>query len=208
VAAKGTARGRRDANRFADAGPARLDEDMSSTGYDGMWLPPEQDPRGSVSFPRGERENLVEYLERYRQTLVLKCEGLSPEQLGRRSVPPSTLSLLGLVRHLARVEHFWFRIVIEGRADLDRPYSAPEEATGFGFADPDDALVADAWQRWETEVAHAREVLSRVSLDEVVDVRGDPAEVRDLVIHMIEEYARHLGHADLLRECIDGRTGQ
>lgn len=181
---------------------------MAEVGYNGMWLPPEQDPRGGSTFPRGERANLVDYLERYRQTLVLKCEGLSPEELGRRSVPPSTMSLLGLVRHLARVEHSWFRRMIEGHPELPRLFVEPEDEHGFGFPAPDDALVAESWQLWEAEVAHGREVLATADLDAVVDVHGEPAELRDIVIHLIEEYARHCGHADLLRECIDGRTGQ
>ena len=173
--------------------------------YDGMFLPPDQDPRDGTAPPRGERANLVDYLERYRTTLELKCDGLDPEQMARRSVPPSSMSLLGLVRHMARVEHRWFRLVIE-RRDLPRLYDDGD--AGFAAITADDAAVADAWDSWHREVAYAREVLAGTDLDDLVEAHGEQYEVRDIVVHMIEEYARHVGHADLLRECIDGRTGQ
>lgn len=176
--------------------------------HHGMWLPHDQDPRMSTAPTRGERECLVDYLEHYRTTLRLKCDGLGPEQLGTRSVPPSNISLLGLVRHMARVEHHWFRRVIPGDLDLPRLFQGDGEDAGFNWSgEPDEALVADAWELWEAEVAHAREVLDRSDLDRVVEVHGSPTEVRDLVVHMIEEYARHCGHADLVREVLDGRTG-
>ena len=173
-----------------------------------MWLPADQDPRMRADPTRGERACLVGYLEHYRTTLELKCDGLTAAQLASRSVPPSTLSLLGLVRHLARVEQSWFRRVIEGRMDIPRLFQ--DEDGGFEL-DPtmvDDEFVADAWELWHGEVAYSREVLERTDLDAEVDVHGDPSEVRDILVHLIEEYARHLGHADLLRECVDGRTGQ
>jgi uncharacterized damage-inducible protein DinB len=140
----------------------------------------------------------------------MKCDGLTPEQLARRSVPPSTLSLLGLVRHLARVEHHWFRRALEGLSDLPRLYRTAEDPDlDFNGVEGTPEAVAEAWESWHREVAHAREVFARYSdLGETVDYEGQPAEVRDIVVHMIEEYARHVGHADLLRECIDGRTGQ
>lgn len=177
--------------------------------HQGMWLPPSEDPRMQQAPTRGERECLVGYLEHYRTTLVLKCDGLTAAQLGTRSVPPSSISLLGLVRHMARVEQSWFRRVIEDATDLPRLFEGEDEDAGFGWSgEADDALVADAWELWRREVAHARDVLARTDLDTVVDVHGDPVEVRDIVVHMVEEYARHLGHADLVRECLDGRTGQ
>ncbi|MCW2792850.1 MAG: DinB superfamily protein [Nocardioides sp.] len=173
-----------------------------------MWLPADQDPRMQDAPTKGERECLVGYLEHYRTTIELKCDGLTPEQLASRSVPPSTMSLLGLVRHMARVEQSWFRRVIDQRMDIPRLFQ--DEDGGFEL-DPDavdEAAVAEAWALWRDEVAHAREVLDRTDLDAVVDVHGSPSEVRDIIVHMIEEYARHAGHADLLRECLDGRTGQ
>jgi len=173
-----------------------------------MWLPEDQDPRMQTTTPRGERECLVGYLEHYRTTLELKCDGLTAEQMAARSVPPSTLSPLGMVRHMARVEQSWFRRVIEGQMDLARFFQDEDGGFEFDSAAVDDAYVAHAWTLWRDEVANARAVLERTDLDAVVDVHGEPSEVRDIVVHMIEEYARHCGHLDLLRECIDGRTGQ
>jgi uncharacterized damage-inducible protein DinB len=179
---------------------------MTDSGYDGMWLPSDQDPRMSDVPSRGERAVLLEYLEHYRATLELKCEGLTAEQLGTRSVPPSRMSLLGMVRHMARVEQSWFRRIIEGSSDLERHFQ--DEDGGFDFGEPTAELVEASFALLREEVAHAREVLDRTDLDALVDVDGDECEVRDIVVHMVEEYARHCGHADLLRECLDGRTGQ
>jgi uncharacterized damage-inducible protein DinB len=181
---------------------------MANPGYDGMWLPSDQDPRMQQGPTRGERDTLVGYLEHYRQTLALKCDGLDAAQLATKSVPPSNISLLGLVRHMARVEQSWFRRVIEGRMEIPRLFQDEVEDAGFTFPDVDDDLVRDSHALWQSEIDHAREVLERTELDTVVDVHGEPSEVRDIVVHMIEEYARHCGHADLVRECIDGRTGQ
>jgi uncharacterized damage-inducible protein DinB len=175
-----------------------------------MWVDPEDDPRQTDTSPRGEKEVLADYLEHYRMTLEMKCEGLDAEQLAQRSVPPSSMSLLGLIRHMAGVEHSWFRRFIEGHQELTRPYKSPEDNDlDFNGAVADDAVVADAWKTWRAEVAHAREVYSGVDdLGTLVGPEGNQGEVREIVVHMIEEYARHCGHADLLRECIDGRTGQ
>ena len=181
---------------------------MAHPGYDGMWLPPDQDPRVHAEPTRGERACLVDYLEHYRQTLALKCDGLTAEQLATKAVPPSNISLLGLVRHMARVEQSWFRRVIEARMDLPRLCSGDDEDAGFDFPPADDALGRASHELWQAEIAYSREVLERTDLDTVVDVHGDPTEVRDIIVHMIEEYARHCGHADLVRECVDGRTGQ
>ena len=182
---------------------------MTERKHPDMWVDPEDDPRMDVVPAKGEKEVLAQYLEHYRTTLEMKCEGLDAEQLARRSVPPSTMSLLGLVRHLAMVEHSWFRRIIGGQPDLPRPFkSAEDRDLDFNGAIADDAVVAEAWESWRREVAHAREVYDGLDLDATVLVRGEPSETRDIVVHMVEEYARHLGHADLLRECIDGRTGQ
>ena len=173
---------------------------------DGMWLPHDQDPRMVDTPTQGERACLLGYLEHYRGTLELKCGGLTTEQLATRAVPPSNISLLGLVRHMARVEQSWFRRRIEAQPDLPRLFQ--DEDGGFDLGEVDDRLVQESYELWRGEVAHARDVLERTDLDAVVDVDGEPTEVRDIVVHMIEEYARHCGHADLVRECIDGRTGQ
>ena len=151
------------------------------------------------------KEILVGYLEHYRGTLALKCDGLDADQLATRAVPPSNISLLGLVRHMAGSSKR-FRRVIEDRMDIPRLFQ--DDDGGFDLPDVDDDLSAKSHALWEGEIAYAREVLDRTDLDAVVDVHGEPTEVRDIIVHMIEEYARHCGHADLVRECIDGRTGQ
>jgi uncharacterized damage-inducible protein DinB len=175
-----------------------------------MWVDPGDDPRDMGETPCGEKAVLVDYLDRYRKTLEMKCEDLDAEQMARRSVPPSTMSLLGLIRHLARVEHSWTRRVLEGRMELPRLYRTEEDRDlDFNGAVADDDVIADAWRSWRREVDHAQRYLNGVdSLGERVLVDGEPVEIRDIIVHLIEEYARHCGHADLLRECIDGRTGQ
>ncbi len=160
--------------------------------------------------PVGERATLLEYLDHYRHELERKCEDLDATQLATRSVPPSTLSLLGLVRHLAKVEHSWFQRVMGHRLDLPRLYWSEEDRDlDFNGAVPEPAVVEDAWMSWRREVAHAEQV---VDAAESLDLEGThdsgPIALREVLVHMIEEYARHLGHADLLRECIDGRTGR
>ncbi len=174
-----------------------------------MWLDPEEDPRTAIPPATGEHGVLGEYLDRYRMTFELKCADLTAEQLATRSVPPSTLSLLGLLRHLAKVEHSWCRRRIEGQ-DLPRLYWSEEDRDlDFNGAVADDAVVAEAWESWRREVTHAQEVYAaHTDLSAPVDVDGQICELRDIVVHLVEEYARHVGHADLLRECIDGRTGQ
>ena len=177
--------------------------------FDGMWAEPGSDPREALEPGRGEKAVLAEYLDRYRMTFELKCEGLSAAQLATRSVSPSTMSLLGLIRHLARVEHSWTRRVFEGQIELPRLYRTEEDPDlDFNQAIADDEVVSEAWDTWHGEVAHARAVYGDLDLDAPADVHGQEAETRDIVVHLVEEYARHVGHADLLRECIDGRTGQ
>ena len=175
-----------------------------------MWVDPEDDPRQHNLVTVGEKDNLAAYLDHYRLTFEMKCAGLDAEQLSRRSVPPSSMSLLGLVRHLAAVEQNWFRCFIEEQKDLPRLFKLPHDRDwDFNGAVEDDAVVAEAWEAWRSEVAHAREVYAGIDdLGTLVGPEGDRYEARDIIVHMIEEYARHVGHADLLRECIDGRTGQ
>ena len=174
------------------------------------WMPADEDPRFDVPTPVGERETVLQYLQHYRLTFAMKCEGLDAEQMARRSVPPSTMSLLGLVRHLARVEHHWARRWIEGRMELPRLYRTDEQPDlDFDGAVADDEVVAEAWQTWRAEVAHAQQVTAALaSFDQLVGPGDEQGEVRDVLVHLVEEYARHCGHADLLREAVDGRTGQ
>jgi uncharacterized damage-inducible protein DinB len=180
-------------------------------GYDGMWAKPEDDPR-VANNPVGELATIREYLSNYRLTLAMKCEDLSPEQLATRSVPPSTLSLLGLIRHMARVEHSWFQRSLQCHRDEPRLFWSPDDHDlDFNDAVADPAVVEEAFTVWRAQIAAADEWLGgEIDLDALVlTPRGDQeTSVRDILIHMIEEYARHCGHADLLRECIDGRTGQ
>src|SRR6476659_7680905 len=124
---------------------------MTERQFPDMWVDPEADPREAIETSAGEKAVLAEYLDRYRLTLEMKCEGLDAEQLAQRSVPPSSMSLLGLVRHLAKVEHHWFRRHIEGHRELDRPFKAPDDPDlDFTGAVPDDAVVAEAWTAWRT----------------------------------------------------------
>jgi len=183
-----------------------------AVGFDGMWARTEDDPRVTGS-PATELETIREYLSNYRLTLGMKCEDLSPEQLATRSVPPSTLSLLGLVRHMARVEHNWFQRTLQGHREVPRLYWSPDNHDldfDFDTAVADRSVVKDAFATWQAQIAAADEWLDGIDHlgATVVTPHGEEASVRDILIHMIEEYARHCGHADLLRECIDGRTGQ
>lgn len=178
-----------------------------------VWHSSNSDPR-TYGNPVGEKATYVEYLDNYRHTLRLKCQDLTPEQLATRSVPPSALSLLGLVRHLAAVEHHWFARVVQGHDEL-RLYR-DDDGTDLTFADAvgTRACADDAFATWEREVARAQACLDAVPESElgaehpIAGRDGEIVSLRDLVVHMIEEYARHCGHADLLREAIDGRTGQ
>lgn len=177
--------------------------------FQGLFVDPTSGPRDAVPPGRGEKGVLAEYLDRYRMSFELKCEGLSAEQLATRSVPPSTLSLLGLIRHLALVEHHWTRHVFEGHTELPWLYHNPDDPDSeFTEAVADAMVVTEAWETWRAEVKHSQEIYQTLDLNASVQVHGKPIEARDVVVHLIEEYARHVGHADLLRECLDGRTGQ
>ena len=150
-----------------------------------------------------ERMLLIAWLEFHRATLAIKCDGLTDDQLRLRSVPPSQLSLLGLVRHMAEVENNWFRFWLGG----DGPTVRWEGDEDFAV---DAADVAEAFDYWRGECDNARQVVARFdSLDDVGagQTKGAGISLRWTLQHMIEEYARHNGHADLLREAIDGTTG-
>jgi len=154
-----------------------------------------------------EREMLDAWLDYHRATLAVKCEGLTDDQLRAQAVPPSSLSLLGLVRHMGEVERSWFRRVLSGEQAPPRYYS--DENPDGDFDDVADAGVAEAFGYWRDECAHARErVAAAPSLDVTGTGRqGEGYSLRWIMVHMIEEYARHNGHADLLRERIDGTVG-
>ena len=155
----------------------------------------------------GERQMLEAWLDFHRQTLLGKCSGLTPGQLRQRSAPPSTLSLLGLVRHMTDVERGWFRRRIAGE-DVGFLYSSEAEPDG----EFDNVASADAEQDFAVylrEVELARQAAAGRELDATFYHTRHKAEmsVRWVYLHMIEEYARHNGHADLLRERIDSATG-
>jgi uncharacterized damage-inducible protein DinB len=174
-----------------------------------MFVDPEDDPRENGPTLGDERATLTEYLRWQRATLELKCAGLEAADLARRSVEPSTLSLLGLVRHMADVERGWFRRVMAGQ-DAPPHFSSDTDPDGdFDGAVPDPAVVAEAWDVWRAEMAFTDRLVAEASnLDVTGASRQGPVSLREVLVHMIEEYARHNGHADLLRERIDGRVGQ
>ena len=165
--------------------------------------PPPIDP-GTTS---DERTTLVEFLDYFRAVLERKVHGLDDEQI-RVRIAASSIDLLGLVRHLAEVERWWFRVA----------FTAEVDSGIFGDDDPDiewhhtaDDTLADALHHWHAEVDRAREIVSAApSLDTLAALRGSrrgDVSLRWILVHMIEEYARHCGHADLIREAIDGTVG-
>jgi uncharacterized damage-inducible protein DinB len=166
-----------------------------------------QDDRIGPPLLGGERETVRAFLDYHRATLAMKCRGLSDEELRQRSMPPSTLTLLGLVRHLAEVERTWFRRVINGE---DIPLIWSPEGDFQAAYDASGSTRAEAFGAWQEEVEHAR----RIERDaESLDVTGYQARwgenvsLRLVMLHLIHEYARHNGHADFLREGIDGAVG-
>lgn len=182
----------------------------ASTVYPDMWADPSDDPREDGVAPTDERSTLTTYLRRYRQTLEMKCAGLDAAQLATRSVPPSTMSLLGLIRHMAQVEQGWFRRTMAGE-NVPYLYSTAEHPDAdWDDAAGDEATVREAFTDWAGEISYAvRFVDEAPDLGLVAASDHHPGmQLREVLVHMIEEYARHCGHADLLRERIDGRTGQ
>jgi uncharacterized damage-inducible protein DinB len=173
----------------------------------GPWTAPQverTDPARILS----ERPALEAWLDFHRATLLLKCTGLTADQLKERAVPPSRLSLLGLVRHMTEVERWWFRM---HAANTDMPFPYDPDQTGQDFEALDGADAAANIEAYKQEIAHARAAVAGKQLDDVVPSHSDhPERTRDIrwiYLHMIEEYARHNGHADLIRERIDGVTG-
>jgi hypothetical protein len=173
-----------------------------------MWVRPEDDPRTDGELT-GERDTLVAYLRDRRLTLEMKCSGLDAAGMARRSVPPSDLSLLGLVRHLADTERYWFREVLAGQAGPCYYRTEADPDAAFTGAVPDPGVVTEAWACWRGEVEFAaRLVAGTADLGVTVPAGEGSISMREVLVHMIEEYARHNGHADFLRERIDGRIGQ
>jgi Protein of unknown function (DUF664) len=178
--------------------------------------PSDDDPREHGPTLGDERSTLVESLRCQRLTLEMKCAGLDAEAMARRSVEPSTMSLLGLVRHLAEMERGTFRVLMAGQ-DAPRLYCSENDRDGdFDGAVADPEIVAQAWDAWHAEVDFATRFVSDASSLDIT--ANDPSNehgsgggqisLREVLVGTIEEYARHMGHADLLRERIDGRIGQ
>lgn len=186
----------------------------SATVFPDMWTDPDDDPRETDTTPTDERGMLLDYLRYYRLTLEMKCAGLDAEQLARRSAPPSTMSLLGLVRHLTDGERHLRRVL----AGEDAPplYRTEDDRDGaFTGAVADPAVAEDAWRQWHVEMDATDRYLDGVTdlgswNTGVSDLgpEGGDLQVRDGILSQVVEYARHCGHADLLRERVDGRVGQ
>jgi hypothetical protein len=184
-----------------------------STVFPDMWTDPDDDPR-ETETPPDERGLLLDYLRYYRLTLEMKCGGLDAEQIARRSAPPSTMSLLGLVRHLADGERHLRRVMAgEDAPDLYRTEEDRDAEWNGAVADP--AVVEDAWRTWHAEMDATDRYLDGVSDLDTWNAgasdfgpEGADLQLRDALLGQIVEYARHCGHADLLRERIDGRVGQ
>jgi uncharacterized damage-inducible protein DinB len=175
----------------------------------GMVTDPDTDTRIEPPFEADERATLVAFLRWHRGTLERKCSGLDAGDLARRAAEPSTLSLLGLVRHMADVERSWFRRVMAGQDAPPHFYSDADPDGDFDGAAADPQLVTQAWDAWREEVAFAERFV-----DQAPDLdltghhpRRGTISLRWVLVHMVEEYARHNGHADLLRQRIDGVVG-
>jgi hypothetical protein len=153
--------------------------------------------RPGYVYVGSETEVLQRMLDLYRATLLWKCEGLEEQELRQRSVTPSELSLFELLRHLTDAERYWFQVCVAGR----------EIAGGF---EPGTVPVEDVLAHYLDACAESRQITSAHALDQVTfsAVYGQPVSHRFVLVHMIGEYARHCGHADLLRESIDGATGE
>jgi hypothetical protein len=155
----------------------------------------------------GEREMLRAFLDYHRATLAMKCDGLSDEDLRRQSMPPSTLSLLAVVRHMAEVERTWFRRVINGE---DIPLVWSDDGDYQVAYDASAATRSEAFDAWQTEVGHSRRIEEEAKSLDVTGYQprwGEDVSLRLVMLHLNHEYARHNGHADFLREGIDGTVG-
>ena len=172
--------------------------------YSQAWA---DDPREPPPLVGDERTVLTAFLDWHRQTLELKCAGVPEERLSVRQVPPSTLTLHGLVRHLAAVERWWFRQQFVGEDVPDLYFTTEDPDADFGDLS---GSFAEALEVWREECRRSRVIVAAADSLDVTGVHratGRPVALRRILVHMIAEYARHNGHADLLRERIDGATG-
>ena len=170
------------------------------------WIAPDLE-RQRPALLGDEHAMLESLLNFHRDTLLTKCSGLTEEQLKHASVEPSNLTLIGLVRHMTDNEYWWFANVLDGRTDYPRYCS--EDRLGACLTDVESADPDEAFERFRVAVDVSRAVMARRHLEDTFDhPNGQTASVRWIHLHMIEEYARHNGHADLIRERIDGAVGQ
>ncbi len=164
-------------------------------------------PRREPDFNGPEKEQLCAWLDYHRATLLMKCAGLSVEELSIASVPPSTLTLLGLLRHMTFVEQYWFQEVFAG-VDVVQIYQSPDDHDS-DFNDLASATLEDVERNFLVMSDQSREIIRDHELDALARASqpSTSIDLRWVCVHLIEEYARHNGHADLLRQCIDGATG-
>jgi uncharacterized damage-inducible protein DinB len=161
---------------------------------------------GPPSFG-SERDMLRGFLDYHRATLAMKCDGLTDAELRQRSMPPSTLSLLGLVRHMAEVERAWFRRVFE---DNDAPMVWSKETDFQAAYDVSASTRAEAFAAWEAEVENSRRIEREAESLDLAGLQprwGEDVSLRMVMAHVLLEYGRHNGHADFLREGVDGTVG-
>jgi uncharacterized damage-inducible protein DinB len=171
------------------------------------WTAPTVD-RAFPEVRNAERAALQDWLRFHRETLLMKCAGLDAEQLRRASVEPSRLTLLGLVRHMAEVERWWFRIRFAG-VDIATVYPDVDGDFDPAFDDLADADVEADFAMFRAECEASDAAIARFELDDTITLpkSGRVMDLRWVYLHMIEEYARHNGHADMIRERVDGVTG-
>jgi Protein of unknown function (DUF664) len=176
---------------------------VPEANYSPVW---QDDTRAAPPLVGDEREILTAYLDWHRETLALKCAGVPAGRLSERSVPPSGLSLHGLLRHLAGVERWHFQIQFAGENPPMLYYSDDDPNQDFDSLDGDPAEALAVWRR---ECERSRQIVAAHSLDDtgIQQRTGKPVVLRRILVGLIAEYARHTGHADLLRERIDGATG-
>lgn len=177
--------------------------DIPEANYTQTWA---DDSRPPLPQTGGEREILTAYLDHHRATFALKCAGVGADDFSRRTMPPSTLTLHGLLRHLTGVERWWFQVNFAGDDVPLLYYSDDDPDQDFERLDGD---VDEAWAQWRRECDRSREIVAMHDLDDTgTRVRdGAPISLRGVLVKMVAEYAQHNGHADLLREGIDGTTG-
>jgi hypothetical protein len=183
---------------------------MSSTSSSlvssAVWTAPTFERQENVPS-ESERDSLERFLDWHRESLLWKCGGLTGEQLASQPLGSTDLSLLGLVRHMALVERWWFRIRFLDQKELEEIFTTKEDPDGDFHNGTADSAEAD-FAVFREEVAIARRECVGHGLDETFEGRRETLSLRWAYLHMIEEYARHLGHADLLRQAIDGVTGE